>query len=281
MAVDKFIMGTYETLTAREQAAQLNLTYSHVVWRRMQLVKRGVLSSSKKAYHPPWSEHDCEALRDNYGLLSLRVLSRRLNRSPVAIRLKAKRLRVAMKDNHYSLRQISEIFGIDSKTMFHIVKEGWLKGRKAGYRQGPHKVWNFQEADVVAFIKRYPWTIRVEKLRDCHYFCHLLRQEWERDPWLSRAEAAAVVGVNPDTMSRAVKHGLVKAYCRSPGSKWSFLWFRKSSLEGLKVKIRARHIENMKGSKKGGDRHGKGEKPAAAYVRRGGARASAAKGQGY
>ncbi len=85
------------------------------------------------------------------------------------------------------------------------------------------------------------------------YFRCLVQKQWEKDPWFTRSEAAAYLGlVTPEPISRYIKWGLLKAVRRPQGGSAGEWLVFKSELDRFKrSNARKRHrFEIASGNRK-------------------------------
>ena len=226
---EQVLIDTYSTLTARLQADKLGRPREDVVAKRARMVKKGQLSIYERAYHPVWSPEQDDWLRDNYHKYTMKTLSRRLGRTECAIWLRKRRLNIRRTDGFYTCRALAEIFRCDPKRIASLYEQGYLTGKRAPYLQGQNRPWVFNEGDVEAFIRTYPWLTQPDKMQE-HYFRSMVRDEWARDPWYSCKDAAEIVGIGDDALQKRLRSGEVPAFQRSPGKAWSRWWIRRTAL---------------------------------------------------
>ena len=199
---EQFIIDTYARLTARKQAERLERDYSDVVAKRMRMLKKSQLDSTQRAYHPPWTKEQEDWLRENYHKYTMRSLRRHLHRTETAIILRKRRLGIIRTDGFYTCNSLAEIFGCDPKKFASLYNEGYLKGKRAPYLQGSNRPWVFNEGQIARFLRQYPWLMDPKKMQQQHYFRSVLRQEWDKNPWLNSNQAAELVGVHHETILR-------------------------------------------------------------------------------
>lgn len=250
--IDQFLVRTHSTLNARQQAAQLGFHYNYVVYRRMILYRKGLISIHKRAYHAPWSTDQMEYLEEEYSFKTMSSICKRLNRSELAVILKKRRMGLTRTENFYTATMLARIFHVDPKKLIYLHQKGYLKGRRAAYHQGPSRPYVFQEEDVEAFIRAYPFFLvpDMNRKNECHYFRGVLREEWQRDPWMNSKAAAYFVGCEVDALLRAARRGIIKGYQLSPNSRWSLWWFRHSALLGARDRMRQTHSRHIGAAKK-------------------------------
>ena len=229
LELEQFIIDPYSTLTAREQAVQTQVPYHSVIWRRRKLLEQGRLKGPR-AYQPTWTDADLQYLKEKYPYARMSTMARHLKRTAVAIVLKKKKLGLYRDSEHYTARTLAAIFGCDDKWLTALARDGFLKGTKALHFRGPCHPWNFAEEDVVAFIKKYPWLLRPERMKQKHYFRGVLREEWKKNPWYTTVQAARVVGVHKEVILRRLESGELPGLRRSADKTWSIWRIREKDL---------------------------------------------------
>lgn len=108
----EFLKTNYNTMDKKELAKKLNRSYGVV------LNKGRELGVAPKVDNIPdkWTTEDIEYLKRWYGLKTMKLMSKTLNRTPTAIELKAKCLRLGgKKDKRISTATIMDIFGVTDK----------------------------------------------------------------------------------------------------------------------------------------------------------------------
>lgn len=210
---DTFIVDTYSSLTARQQAKELEYSYSWVVHRRGILRKEGFLPKVR-AYHPIWTDEDSEYLKQNYPFLTTKTLVKHLKRSPGAIKEHKEKLCLSRVSEDYTAVSLGQLLGRSGHTIARYVSDGFLKGKKS-YKMGRYKRWVFNEEQVVKFLRTYPWLLNVRDLTEPHYFRSVLLEEWRENPWYTPAQAANVLGCSLEALRKRLFSGEVPAAKRT------------------------------------------------------------------
>lgn len=160
-----------------------------------------------------WTKSEVAYLESHWGLLPDAAIVRRLGRSILGIRLKAKRLGLRKRAQGFSARDVAAIFGIDASEVGKVwVRRGYLASRRP-FRQGPHPIHVIDPRDVERFIREHPEMFDVEKMPDSPY-----RDIAEQDPWISLPEAHRRTGRNPHAIARLIRDGVVRG--RKRGTHW-------------------------------------------------------------
>lgn len=122
--------------------------------------------SGKKQPWKKWTAAETEYLANNYGLITMEWLCRRLGRSRNAIQLKAGHLGINRKSNYLNASEVGRQMGIDSKTVALWIRRGLLRGRKSRNGRDGVKWWLVMPADVEVFIKKHPLVYDVARIEN-------------------------------------------------------------------------------------------------------------------
>lgn len=167
----------------------------------------------------PWerSEHwtiaDVNYLDSWYGLVSDEAIAKKLGRTVVGVRLKAKRLRLHKRTQGFTARALAGIFGTDASTIGkRWIRPGFLSSRRP-FRQGPHMVHLVDPRDVETFIVEHPELIDVHKMPPSWY-----RDLAARDPWVSLREVHRRTGRDHHRVALMIRAGKIRGARR--GSHW-------------------------------------------------------------
>lgn len=132
---------------------------------------------------PPWSPEELAILERNahLGLDRIALALRRAgyHRTPTAVQLVRKRLRIEAQREGYSARQVALCFGVDPTTVGRWIRTGMLRARPRGTRrtgaQGGDQHLLF-DADLRHFVLEHLGEIHLGKV-DKHWFVSLLAGE--------------------------------------------------------------------------------------------------------
>jgi hypothetical protein len=104
-----------------------------------------------------WKPSDDEYLKENVGRYSVQIIANRLHRSPnaVVIRLKMLKLHRRNKDGWYSTKEIADIFGCSAGHVRGLIESGKLIAERHGIG-GAGNMWEVRRAAAKNFICRYP-----------------------------------------------------------------------------------------------------------------------------
>ena len=160
----------------------------------MQLKETKAIRSKYK-----WTPEELEYLSNHYGLVSDKTIACNLDRSVYGVAGVAHKLGLRRKDNFYTATELARALGVaEPETVIGWVRRGWLKCRKGPLKVGLNRVWAFNEKTVVRFLRQRPWVVNLRTMPE-HYFCSVVKREWERDPWYTCGQAAPLLGVKADT----------------------------------------------------------------------------------
>lgn len=160
-----------------------------------------------------WTRADVEYLERWFGLVSDAHLSKRLGRSIVGIRLKAKRLGLHKRSQAFTGQDVAELFGIDCGTIGKTwVRRGLIHSMRP-FHQGPHRIHLIDPRAVERFIVDHPEYVDVEKMPESPY-----RDLAARDPWISLPEVHRQTGRNPHKVAQMIAAGVIRG--RRRGSHW-------------------------------------------------------------
>lgn len=168
-----------------------------------------------RAWNRPehWTAAEIAYLEAGFGLRSDAAIAKRLGRSVVGLRLKAKRLGLRKHDHGLTAGGVAEIFGIDPGTVSKVwIRRGLLRARR-GYLQGPTRVWVVQEREVERFIRDHGQYVDVDNMPDSIY-----RDLAEQHRFYSLPEVVRLTGRHPHALSLALRRGIYRGAKR--GTHW-------------------------------------------------------------
>lgn len=117
-----------------------------------------------------WSDDDIQFLSENAGIKNHEELSKELNRTVRAIRIKQVQLNIRFLDNIYTYTTLSNELGVHRKTIRIWFNKGLIKGRKANwttyYGQRPMI---FLEEDIIKFLKKYCGMIDEKRINNVFF----------------------------------------------------------------------------------------------------------------
>lgn len=129
----EFIVQTYDTLTAAQQAAQLpGRSESRVLEWRSRLIQAGRLDPNTRKSHRPWSNDDTEELRSLVAEgLRIDTIAQRMKRSIATIynHAAADGGLAALRSGMFQVRtkrDIERLFNVPPKVVGQWIAHGWL-----------------------------------------------------------------------------------------------------------------------------------------------------------
>lgn len=176
---------------------------------------------------------ELDYLGSYYGLRPDQTICRHLQRSPLAIELAARyKLQTTRKNNFYTARELCTILGVhSSRTLMTWVDAGWLKARRSPLGAGKNYIWCFLDEDIEKFLHEKPWLFDVREMPR-HYFRFIIREEYDRDPWYTCVEAAALLGVKPITVKKYIRRDWMPTPKRQTGPwRSTRIRIRRSTIE--------------------------------------------------
>jgi hypothetical protein len=109
---------------------------------------------------PRWTTEDEEYLRRNLHRSSLGDIAKKLGRTKVAVKLKAKRLGVNKCEQvGYTMRGLCMGLGCDHKQVERWLERGWLKGTHRHTERATRDVWYFSDAAIRRFVMQHPQEV--------------------------------------------------------------------------------------------------------------------------
>ncbi len=255
-AKDAYIVANYSKKTLKDMALELDRHWGSVQQHIDLLIKAGKLSRRDRLYRPRWTEGDDEYLNESWGISSDKAVTKHLGRSINACNLRADRtLGISRKTNIYSMRQVARIFGVDDKTPLRWAGRGWVKCKRAGYKTGPNRVWNFDHESIERFITTMSWAYDWRRMGEEGYFTELARRVNHDDPWLTFAEACSKMGWNHAHLERWYRRGFLPFKWRpkqqKSGDQRGLIVVRKSDLPDFLRRVQeAVHQNRVQGARR-------------------------------
>lgn len=161
-----------------------------------------------------WTAAEVEYLEERFGRSPDEAIARRLRRSVLGVRLKAKRLGLRKRDVGSSARDVAQLLGVEDKLVVTWVRRGLLRGRAAAFRAGLRRRWVISDQAVERFIVEHGQWIDVERVpADSPY-----RALAEQHRWVSVTEAALAAGRSKKFVLWYIRGGLMPA--RRRGQVW-------------------------------------------------------------
>lgn len=121
-----------------------------------------------------WTESEIRRLREWTGRLRPEEIATRLKRGRISVQVKQKKMGLCLrtKDGWYTKKDVAEMLGVEHKKVQQWMDDGYLKA--VPYRAMPQKngggQWYIAEADVRAFLLRFPQELIGRNLDLCQVF---------------------------------------------------------------------------------------------------------------
>jgi len=224
---DRLLLGAHGRLPLETLAARLGRSPGAVEQRR-SILRRVTAPRTYRADGPRerrvWAPEETALLRATVGLLSPEEIAERLGRTPCAVRLRAKKLRL-----HWVLQrggqerhgmpagEVARLLGLpDAKTVSWWIREGYLEGERSRVRVGPHRVWRVTPEALARFLATYRWLYRIDRIQDRAWGAFVAPLPPER--YVSALEAARLLCYEPNSLSQLIVRGDLEAY--KHGAHW-------------------------------------------------------------
>jgi hypothetical protein len=158
-----------------------------------------------------WSAAEVAHLESRFGLAPDATIARRLGRTVTGVRLKAKRLGLLKRDAGLTGREVAAACGVHDKLPARWEALGLLRSTRA-YRQGPHRVRLFAEAELLRFLRGHGEWVDASRMPDSAYRDAAL----EGGRWLALPDVARLTERHTHTLAREVREGRWPARRRGP-----------------------------------------------------------------
>lgn len=177
-----YLIQNWATRTVINIAASINRPLPAVMWKSMQLRKRGIgCFKEDRYYSPEWSEGEIEILTNNYGIKPNKEIGRLVGRTAMAVETRAKKLRLSVYNNFYSYKVLSYELNKSPSVLRKYVENGWLKAKRAHFSSVyGHKPMIILEEDIVRFLKVHYHRFDFKKIRH-PYFQSIVREAYKRN----------------------------------------------------------------------------------------------------
>lgn len=166
-----FLVETYTTLTAVEQARRLGQDYNAVLYQRQRLIRAGLADRQRRFYRVPYTaDDDARIVELAQQGACVRTIARQLGRSlgslvtHIVLALGGiGRLRADELSRVRTSREVAALFGVTKRTANKWIDRGWLpatfdravRARRQASRRGHARV---PDAQIQAFMaKRACW----------------------------------------------------------------------------------------------------------------------------
>lgn len=187
--MDAFLRHMYDsTIKGRSQelAHRLNVP-------RWAVNRRAAALGLSRPKDRPWSRQDAAYLEANLHRSSIRRLAEKLERSPTAVKLKAKRLGLRKYDEGYTASSLAEALGVDPHWVLARVRSGKLRASHRHTERTPQQggdSWLITDEALVEFLREHPYDIDLRKV-DSLWFMDLIAPHLQRTATEGRRARAA------------------------------------------------------------------------------------------
>lgn len=162
-----------------------------------------------------WSAAEVDYLERWFGRKTDAALARKLGRTVVGLRLKAKRLGLRKMDAGMTGREVERIFGFphgDGRVQKVWLATGLLRATRGGW-DGPNPGWLIEPAELERFIRDHPEHVDVDRMPDSVY-----RDLAARNRWVSLREVHRLTGRGHHAVAKLIRDGTVRGAKR--GTHW-------------------------------------------------------------
>lgn len=168
-----------------------------------------------------WTPPEDKLLRELTGTMPLDQIAQRISerfglpRTTEAVRIRAVRTGVSVYVNCWTMRAVEELFHLDHRAIArHWIAPGLLNASRWAGR-GPNDGWWIEERDVERFVRDHGYAYDWTKMTPGHRLTRLAEVVHRADPWRTRAELMAYVGISDSNLTKWQKRGLVP-HCFRP-----------------------------------------------------------------
>jgi hypothetical protein len=158
-------------------------------WEKWVISHRAQLLGLCRTKEQPWTKAEDAFLREWAGVHTPNWMAKQLRRRTItAIIVRLKRLQISrrIQPNGLTMWQLEQALGVDHRQIVAWWRSGRLKGR---YLTNPHEHdrYEFQEADVAAFLLQNPSSFRLDRV-DQAWFMGMMREAVEHRTGSSTGE---------------------------------------------------------------------------------------------
>jgi len=188
-AMDAFLRHMYDpTVPGRSQelARRLNVP-------RWAVNRRAAALGLTRTKDRPWSPDDEAYLEANLHRFSIKTLAGRLQRSPTAVKLKAKRLGLRKYDEGYTASSLAEALGVDPHWVLTRIRSGKLRASHRHTERTPQQggdSWLITDEALLEFLREHPYDVDLRKV-DSLWFMDLIAPHLQRPATEGRRFRAA------------------------------------------------------------------------------------------
>lgn len=171
-AEDEFLRRMYDSAT-RGRAEEIARRLGRPRW---VVNRRAVALGLARPKDRPWSAEELSHLEANYHRASVLTLARRFDRSPLAVKLKAKRIGLRKYDEGYTACSLAEALGVDPHWVLSRIRSGKLRAAQRHtertVQQGGDS-WLVTDEAVIDLLREHPYDIDLHKV-DSLWFMDLI-----------------------------------------------------------------------------------------------------------
>ena len=146
-----------------------------------QITKWATELGVARTKEPRWTQHELYYLEENIHKKSWAAIARYLDRTPTAVKLKAKRLGLGKLGLHdadgLTQRRLALLLGVDDHRVADWAKAGWIKRQRRGTDRRTQQggdAWLYTNEAVLRFIVEHPEEVNLRRV-DRDWFLGLIR----------------------------------------------------------------------------------------------------------
>ena len=125
-----------------------------------------------------WTKEEEEMLMDNWGKLSIETIAKRINRTVDAVELKGRRLQLGWQMTAYSTTEVSNVLGINYRTVYNYMKSGIIEAKKdktkmkryfstekqiKKFMREHQDLWDTRKININLYNRKPKWYLEKEK----------------------------------------------------------------------------------------------------------------------
>ena len=125
-----------------------------------------------------WTKEELEILMDNWGKLSIKEIAKRVNRTPTAVEIKGRRLQLGWQMTAYSTTEVSNVLGINYRTVYNYMKSGIIEAKKdktkmkryvsteaqiKKFMREHRDLWDTRKININLYSRKPRWYLEKEK----------------------------------------------------------------------------------------------------------------------
>ena len=125
-----------------------------------------------------WTKEEEEMLMDNWGKLSIETIAKRINRTVDAVELKGRRLQLGWQMTAYSTTEVSNILGINYRTVYNYMKTGIIEAKRdktkmkryfstekqiMKFMREHQDLWDTRKININLYNQKPEWYLEKEK----------------------------------------------------------------------------------------------------------------------